>query len=114
MSLRGRRALTRDDHVAAGAERARAGDLGNAVVPSPRGEVMQGEYLTAAAQDRLEADTAAAHAAEDRSAAQLAAESFPCTAAEAVTAGATTAVKPRPAAARVNTTLNLRRPGRSV
>jgi hypothetical protein len=101
----------REDHVAAGAERARADDLRNApVAPSPRGGVMHGEYLTAAAQDRLEADTAAAHAAGDRSAAQLAAESFPCTAADAVTA----AVRTGPAAARVNTTLNLRRSGRSV
>ena len=71
---------------------------------------MHGEYLTAAARDRLEADTAAAHADGDRSAAQLAAESFPCTAAGAVTAAARTG----PADARVNATLNLRRPGRSV
>jgi hypothetical protein len=101
----------REDHVAAAAERDRADDLGNApVVPSPRGGVMHGEYLTAAARDRLEADTAAAHADGDRSAAQLAAESFPCTAAGAVTAAARTG----PADARVNATLNLRRPGRSV
>ena len=48
---------------------------------------MHREYVTAAAQDRLTADTAAAHAAGDRSATRLAAESFPCTAADAVTRG---------------------------
>ena len=51
---------------------------------SPRG-IAHGEYVAAAAQDRLAADTATAHAAGDRSAALLAAESFPCTAADAVT-----------------------------
>jgi len=102
------------DHVAWGAERARADDLGSASAASLPGGVTHGEYLTAAAQDRLTADTAAAHAAGDRSATRLAAESFPCTAADAVTAAATGAIQAAPSAARTNTTAQIRRPGRSA
>ncbi len=102
------------DRVAWSAERTRADDLGSASAASfPRG-IAHGEYLTAAAQDRLTADTAAAHAAGDRSATRLAAESFPCTAADAVTAAATGAIQAAPSAARANTTGQIRRPGRSA
>ncbi len=102
------------DRVAWSAERTRADDLGSASAASfPRG-IAHGEYLTAAAQDRLTADTAAAHAAGDRSATRLAAESFPCTAADAVTAAATGAIQVAPSAARANTTGQIRRPGRSA
>jgi hypothetical protein len=102
------------DRVAWGAERTRADDLGSASAASFPGGIAHGEYVTAAAQDRLTADTAAAHAAGDRSATRLAAESFPCTAADAVTAAATGAIQPAPSAARANTTVQIRRPGRSA
>ena len=102
------------DPVAWGAERTRADDLGSAPAASVPGGVAHGDYLTAAAQDRLTADTAAAHADDDRSATRLAAESFPCTAADAVTAAATGAIPAAPPAARANTTVQIRRPGRSA
>ncbi len=102
------------DRVAWGAERTRADDLGSASAASVPGGIEHGEYLTAAAQDRLTADTAAAHAAGDRSATRLAAESFPCTAADAVTAAATGAIQTAPSAVRANTTVHIRRPGRSA
>ena len=102
------------DRAAWGAERTRADDLGNASVASVPGGTADGEYLTAAAQDRLTANTAAAHAADDRSATRLAAESFPCTAADAVAAAATGAIQAAPSAARANTAVQIRRPGRSA
>ena len=102
------------DRVAWGAERTRAGVLGSASAGSFPSGIAHGEYVTAAAQDRLTADTAAAHAADDRSATWLAAESFPCTAANAVTAAATGAIQAAPSAARANTTVYIRRPGRSA
>ena len=102
------------DHAAWGAERARADDLGSASAASVPGGVTHGEYLTAAAQDRLTADTAAAHAAGDRSATRLAAESFPCTVADAVTAAATGTIQAAPSATRANTAVQIRRPGRSA
>jgi len=93
-----------EDQVAADAERDRASDLSNA----------RGEYLTAAFRDELTADRATAHAADDRSAAQLAAESFPCTVADVVTAASSAAVQSGPSASRVNTVMSTRRPGRSA
>ena len=102
------------DRVAWGAERTRADDLGSASAAAVPGGIAHGEYLTAAAQDRLTADTAAAHAAGDRSATRLAAESFPCTAADAVTAAATGTIQAAPPTARANTTVQIRRPGRSA
>ena len=100
------------DRVAWAAERARAGDLGSASAASFPGA--HEEYLTTAAQDRLRAETAAAHAADDRSASRLAAESFPCTAADAVTAAATGTIQLAPPAARATTTTHFRRPGPSA
>ena len=98
------------DRVAWGAERTRADDLGSGSAASVPGDIVHGEYLTAAPQDRLTADAAAAHAAADRNAIRLAAESFPCTAANAVTAAATGAIQAAPSAARANTTVQIRRP----
>ena len=74
-----------EDLVAAGAEQARADDL-DRVFPdfSLPHDIVRSEHLNAADQDTLIADTASAHASGDRTAAQLAAESFPCTAADAV------------------------------
>jgi hypothetical protein len=102
------------DRMAWGAERTRADDLGSTSAASVPGGIVRGEYLTAAAQDRLTADTAAAHAVGDRSATRLAAESFPCTAADAVTAAATGAIPAAPSAAWANATAQIRRPGRSA
>jgi hypothetical protein len=102
------------DQVAWGAERARADDLVSASAASSPGGIVHGEYLTAAAQDRLTADTAAAHAAGDRSATRLAAESFPCTATDAVTAAAAGTIQATPSGARANTTVQIRQPGRSA
>ena len=92
------------DRVAWGAERIRADDLGNASAASFPGGIVHGEYVTAAA----------AHAAGDRSATRLAAESFPCTAANAVTAAATGTIQAAPSVARANTAMQIRRPGRSA
>jgi hypothetical protein len=100
------------DRVAWQAERIRA-DLGSASAASVPGGTVRGEYLTAAAQDSLTADTAGAHAAGDRRATRLAAESFPCTATDAVTAAAAGAIHVAPSAARANTAAQIRRPGRS-
>jgi hypothetical protein len=102
------------DRVAWSAERTRADDLSGVSGASVPGGIAHGEYLTAAGQDRLAADMAAAHAAGDRSATRLAAESFPCTATDAVTAAATGAIQAAPSAARANTTVHIRRPGRSA
>ncbi len=74
-----------EDLVATGAEQARADDLDRVSTDfSLPHDIVPGEYLYAADQDTLMADTASAHASGDRTAAQLAAESFPCTAADAV------------------------------
>src|SRR5262249_43455253 len=86
------------DRVAWGDKQARADCFGSAWAASFPGGTAAGEYLTAAAQDRLTADTAAAHAIGDRSATRLAAQSFPCTAADAVTAAATGAIQAAPSA----------------
>jgi hypothetical protein len=102
------------DRVAWGAERTRTDDLGGASAASVPGGSARGEYLTAAAQDLLTADTAAAHAAGDRSATRLAAESFPCTAVDAVTAAATGAIQAALPAVRADAAVHIRRPGRSA
>ena len=74
-----------EDLVATGAEQARADDLDRVSTDlSLPHDIVRSEHLNAADQDRLIADTASAHASGDRTAAQLAAESFPCTAADAV------------------------------
>jgi hypothetical protein len=97
------------DRVARSAERTRADDLGSASAASFPDGIAHGEHVTAAAQARLTADTAAAHAADDRSATRLAAESFPCTATDAVTAAAAGSVQAAPSVASENTTVRIRR-----
>jgi hypothetical protein len=73
-----------EENVAARAERARAADLdGAAAATSPR---RSAKRLTAPRCDTVTADTAGAHAFADRTAAQLAAESFPCTTADGIRA----------------------------
>lgn len=55
------------------------------------GDVMQSEQVAAVGRDQLAAATVSAHAPGDRTAAQLATECFPCTAADAVAAAASPA-----------------------
>jgi hypothetical protein len=84
-----RLARARDEEsVAEGAERARGADLGR--LPAARSVRECDGDMTAARQDGQPAATAGAHAAADRrTAAQLAAESFPRTAADGIQAAAT-------------------------
>lgn len=101
--------------VAAGAERARADDPGYVpVAPSPAGDVIQGEQLAAASQDKLSVDTAGVHGSSQRTAAQLAAESFPCTAADGVMAAAAAGTRAGRPGIRTITTTSIRQPGRSL
>jgi hypothetical protein len=101
-----------EEQVAAGAERARAADLDRAASGTAgRSGGERAEDLRAARRETRIADTAGAHASADRSAAQLAAESFPCTAADGIRAAADGSLQqparsPVPAAA----AQNVRRP----
>lgn len=73
-----------EERLAATAERARAADLAHATTaPTTR---MRAGDLKAARRDTLTAGTATAHASADRTAAQLAAENFPCTTADGIRA----------------------------
>ena len=87
----GAEALARsEEHRAAAAERARATDLDAAVdLPSTPTTDERTLGLVAAHRDTGFADAARAHVAADRSAAQLAAQSFPHSAAEAVQSAST-------------------------
>ena len=76
------RARSEEDR-AARAERARAADLGCAAATHSARQHANG--LTAAGRDTM-IDIAGAHASADRTAARLAAESFPCTAADGIRA----------------------------
>jgi hypothetical protein len=96
-----------EERLAAAAERARAADLGHAAAePSPR---VQAGDLKAARRDTLAADTAGAHASADRTAAQLAAESFPCTAADGIRAAASGQLQPTQSAGHTTAVQNTRR-----
>jgi hypothetical protein len=103
------------DRVGTVAEQAHADDLGSASADLwlPDG-VVRGENLGAASQDGLMADTASIRGHDDRTAAQLAAESFPCTASDAVMASVAAGTHTERSAARTITTISIRRPGRSV
>ena len=81
-------ARARDEgRLAEDAERARAADLGHAsAAQSARN---RNQDLTAARRDTQVADAADAHASADRTAARLAAESFPHTAADGIRAAVT-------------------------
>jgi hypothetical protein len=81
-----------EERAAAAAERARAADLGHAAT-TPSTRVQAGD-LKAARRDTLTADTAVAHASADRTVAQLAAESFPHTAADGIRAAAAGRLQP--------------------
>jgi hypothetical protein len=90
----GAEALARsEEHRATAAERARAYDLDAAVdLPATPTTDERTLGLVAAHRDTGFADAARAHVAADRSAAQLAAQSFPYSAAEAVQAASTRTV----------------------
>lgn len=97
-----------EERLAATAERARAADLGHAAAePSPR---VQAGDLKAARRDTLAADTAGAYASTDRTAARLAAESFPFTAADGIRAAAAGRLQPAQSAGRTAAVQNTRRP----
>jgi hypothetical protein len=100
-----------EDRFAEDAERARAADLGH--LPADHSARERTEDMTAARQDTQAADTAGAHAASDRrTAAQLAAESFPRTAADGVRAAVTGRLhQPAQSPARTAAVTNTRRPG---
>jgi hypothetical protein len=105
-----------EEQVAAGAERARAADLDRATgMAADSFGSERTEDLRAARRESRVADTSSAHASADRSAAQLAAESFPCTAADGIRAAANGSLQrstrpPDPAA----TVHNVRGPGLSA
>ncbi|MGD0378170.1 MAG: hypothetical protein ABSB01_26815 [Streptosporangiaceae bacterium] len=99
-----------EDREAAGAEQARA-DRASAD-PSVADDVVHSEHPASASQDGLIADTAGGYVPSDRTAAQLAAESFPCTVTDAVMATAGTHAGGT--AARTITAPNIRQPGRST
>jgi hypothetical protein len=96
-----------EERLAAAAERARAADLGDAAAASSV-RVRAGD-LNAARRDTLATDMASAYASADRSAARLAAESFPHTAAEGIRAAATGRLQPAQATGRTATVQNTRR-----
>ena len=98
--------------MADGAERARAADLGHASAAQSARERTQD--LTAARRDTQVAETAGAHASSDRTAAQLAAESFPRTAADGIRAAITGQLQqPERSPARTAAVTDTRRPGLS-
>jgi hypothetical protein len=101
-----------EERVAKGAERARAADLGHAsAAPSARERTQD---LTAARRDTQASDTAGAHASADRTAAQLAAESFPHTAADGIRAALTDRLQqPERPPARTAAVTDTRSPGLS-
>ena len=87
-----------EERVAEDAERARAADLGHA--SAARSARVRTQDLTAACRDTQLADTADAHASADRTAAQLAAENFPHTAADGIRATITGRLQPERSPAR--------------
>jgi hypothetical protein len=102
-----------EESAAEDGERARAADLGHASA-APIARERSGD-LTAARHDTQAADTAGTHAASDRrTAAQLAAESFPRTAADGIRAAVTGRLQqPAPSPARAATAANTKRPALS-
>jgi hypothetical protein len=103
------RARSQEDE-AARAERARAADFDRAATAHSASH--RTDALTAARRDTMISDTAGAHASTDRSAARLAAESFPCTAADGIRATVNGRLQqPAPSPARTATAQNAPRPG---
>lgn len=99
-----------EENIATRAERARAADLDRAAAAASATQSTNG--LTAARRDAVIADTAGAHASADRTAAQLAAESFPCTTADGIRAAVNGRLQQAsPSPARTAAAQNAQRPG---
>jgi hypothetical protein len=99
-----------EESIATRAERARATDRDRAAAAASATQSTNG--LTAARRDTMIADTAGAQASPDRTAAQLAAESFPCTTADGVRAAVNGRLQQAaPSPARTAATHNAPRPG---
>ena len=99
-----------EENIATRAERARAADLDRAAAAASPRQSTNG--LTAARRDTVTPDTAGAHASADRTAAQLAAESFPCTTADGIRAAVNGRLQqPAPSPARTAAAQNAPRPG---
>ena len=99
-----------EENIATRAERARAADLDRAAAAPSASQSTNG--LTAARRNTVIAGTAGAHACADRTAAQLAAESFPCTTAEGIRAAVNGRLQlPAPSPARTAAAQNAPRPG---
>ena len=99
-----------EERVTEGAERARAADLGQASTAQSARE--RTRDLTAARRDTQVADTADAQASAGRTAAQLATESFPHTAADGIRAAITGRLQqPERSPARTTVVTDTRRPG---
>ena len=99
-----------DENIAARAERARAADLDHAAASHSARQ--RANALAAAGRDTMIADTASAHASADRTAAQLAAESFPYTTADGIRAAVNGRLQqPAPSPARTAAVHNAPRPG---
>ena len=100
-----------EENIATRAERARAADLDRAAAAAAS-TTQSTNGLTAARRDTVIADTAGAHASADRTAAQLAAESFPCTTADGIRAAVDGRLqKPAQSPARTAVAQNAPRPG---
>jgi hypothetical protein len=95
-----------EDRVAVAAERACVAELGHAAVSS--GPVQAGD-LAAVRRSTVTAETAGTHSSADRTAAQLAAESFPCSAADGIRAAATGRGVPTQSADRIASVDHARR-----
>jgi hypothetical protein len=80
------------EHLAAAAERTRPTGLGHAA--ATRSVRVQAGFVEAPRHDALTAEIVGAHASAERTAAQLAAESFPCTAADGIRAAAADRLQP--------------------
>ena len=102
------------EQIAAGAERDRAFRLDRADAAPVMHDGERIRDLEVASQEKLAADTASAHASAGKNAAQLAAESFPCSVTDAVRAAATSGPQEGRAAARTLKVHSIRRPGRSL
>ncbi len=98
-----------EERLAARAEHARAADLDHAAATHSARQ--QADSLKAARRDTMTADTAGAHASADRSAAQLAAESFPCTTADGIRAAVTGTLQQQARPPARTSAQNARRPG---
>jgi hypothetical protein len=99
-----------EENIATRAEHARAADLDRAAAAASPRQSTNG--LAAARRDTVIADTAGAHASADRTAAELAAESFPCTTADGIRAAVNGRLQQAaPSPARTAAAQNAPRPG---